>query len=85
MCMYMIFRSGTCANWAQVNASTSLEGEGGVEGKLMRKEGLKGDEEVVVERYKWSGNNRKHLYRKAVRGSGGVGVLIREEVLNTTK
>ena len=25
---------------------------------------LKGDEEVVVERYKWSGNNRKHLYRK---------------------
>ena len=61
MCMYMIFRSGTCANWAQVNASTSLEGEGGVEGKLKRKEGLKGDEEVVVERYKWSGNNRKHL------------------------
>ena len=25
---------------------------------------LKGDEEVVVEGYKWSGNNRKHLYRK---------------------
>ena len=42
MCMYMIFRSGTCANWAQLNASTSLEGE--------------------------------------VRGSGGVGVLIRGSV-----
>ena len=42
---------------------------------------LKGDEEVVVEGYKWFGNNRKHLHRKAVRGSGGVGVLIREEVL----
>ena len=33
-----------------------------------------------MERYKWSGNNRKHLYRKAVRGSGGVGVLIRGSV-----
>ena len=34
-----------------------------------------------MEGYKWFGNNRKHLHRKAVRGSGGVGVLIREEVL----
>ena len=42
---------------------------------------LKGDEEVVVEGYKWFGNDRKHLHRKAVRGSSGVGVLIREEVL----
>ena len=38
-----------------------------------------------MEGYKWFGNNRKHLHRKAVRGSGGVGVLIREKVLNTTK
>ena len=30
---------------------------------------LKGDEEVVVDGYKWFGNNRKHLHRKAVRGS----------------
>ena len=43
---------------------------------------LKGDEEVIVEGYKWFGNsNRKHLHRKAVTGSGAVGVLIREEVL----
>ena len=42
---------------------------------------LKGHEEVVVEGYKWFGNNRKHLHRKTMRGSGGVGVLIREEVL----
>ena len=42
---------------------------------------LKGDEEVVVEGYKWFGHNRKHLHRNAVRGSGGVGVLVREEVL----
>ena len=34
-----------------------------------------------MEGYKWFGNIRKHLHRKAVRGSGGVGVLIREEVL----
>ena len=45
------------------------------------KPGLKGDEEVVVEGYRWCGHNRKHLHRKAVRGSGGVGVLVREEVL----
>ena len=30
---------------------------------------LKGDEEVVADGYKWFGNNRKHLHRKAVRGS----------------
>jgi len=42
---------------------------------------LKGDEEVVVEGYKWFENNRKYLHGKAVKGSGGVGVLIREEVL----
>ena len=34
-----------------------------------------------MEGYKWLGNNRKHMHRKVVRGSGGVGVLIREEVL----
>ena len=36
---------------------------------------FKGDEEVVVEGYKWFENNRKHLHGKAVKGSGGVGVL----------
>ena len=42
---------------------------------------LKGVEEIVVEGYRWFGCNRRTLHRKAVRGSGGVGVLIREEVL----
>ena len=37
---------------------------------------LKGDEDVVVEGYNWFGHNRKHLHRNAVRGSGGVGVLV---------
>ena len=41
----------------------------------------KGREEIVVDGYKWFGCNRHTLHRKAVRGSGGVGVLIREEVL----
>ena len=31
--------------------------------------------------YRWFGCNGCTLHRKAVRGSGGVGVLIREEVL----
>ena len=42
---------------------------------------LKGEEEIMVEGYRWFGYNRRTLHRKAVRGSGGVGVLIREEVL----
>ena len=42
---------------------------------------LKGEEEIVVEGYRWFGCNRCTLHRKAVRGSGGVGVLIRKEVL----
>ena len=42
---------------------------------------LKGEEEIVVEGYRWFVCNRRTLHRKAVRGSGGVGVLIREEVM----
>ena len=42
---------------------------------------VKGDKEVLVEGYKWFGYNRKHLHRKAVRGSSGVGVLVRVQVL----
>ena len=30
-----------------------------------------------MEGYKWFGHNRKHLHRKAVRGSSVVGVLVR--------
>ena len=42
---------------------------------------LRGEEEIVVEGYRWFGRNRRNLHRKAVRGSGGVGLLVREEVL----
>ena len=38
---------------------------------------------ALVEGYTWFGQNRRHLHKKAVRGSGGVGVLIREEVLKS--
>ena len=34
---------------------------------------LKGEDELVVEGYKWFGNNRRHLHKNAVRGSGGWG------------
>ena len=40
---------------------------------------LKGEKEIVVEGYVWFGRNRKSLYRRAVRGSGGL--LVCEEVL----
>ena len=40
---------------------------------------LKGEEEIVVEGYVWFGRNRKSLYRRVVRGSGGL--LVCEEVL----
>ena len=34
-----------------------------------------------MDEYRWFGQNRKGLHRRAVRGSGGVGLLIREEIL----
>ena len=42
---------------------------------------LRGEEVIEVDGYRWFGRNRKGLHWKAVRGSGGVGLLIREEVL----
>ena len=42
---------------------------------------LRGGEEVFFEGYKWFSNNRKSAHRKAVCGSGGVGVLVREPLL----
>ena len=36
---------------------------------------------IDVKGYLWFGQNRRSLHRKAVRGSGGVGLLIRKEVL----
>ena len=38
---------------------------------------LVGDEGINIEGFRWIGNNRKILSRRALRGSGGVGVLIR--------
>ena len=37
---------------------------------------LKGEEEIGVEGYWWFGRNRRSLHRKAVRGSGAVGLLV---------
>ena len=38
-------------------------------------------QEINVPGYKWFGNNRKHIARRACRGSGGVGMLIRTSIL----
>ena len=35
---------------------------------------LKGEEVIEVDGYRWVGQNRKGLHRKAVRGSGSVGL-----------
>ena len=43
---------------------------------------LKGNEVINVQGYKFFGHNRKQLNKKARRGSGGVGVLIRDDILN---
>ena len=44
---------------------------------------LRGEEVIEVDGYRWVGRNRRGLHRKAVRGSGGVGLLIKEEVLES--
>ena len=43
---------------------------------------LKGDKVINVQGHKCFGQNRKQLNKKARRGSGGVGVLIRDDILN---
>ena len=42
---------------------------------------LREEEVIEVDGYRWFGRNRKGLHRKEVRGSGGVGLLIREVLL----
>lgn len=37
---------------------------------------------MEVENYKWYGHNRINLHKNAKKGSGGVGFLVREELLN---
>ena len=41
---------------------------------------LIGDECINIEGFQWIGNNRKILSRQALRGSGGVGILIRDSL-----
>ena len=46
---------------------------------------LKGEEVIEGDGYRWVGWNRMGLHRKAVRGSSGVGLLNKEEVLEGYK
>ena len=38
---------------------------------------LREDEEVEFEGFRWFGQNRSQLNKKVVRGSGGVGILVK--------
>lgn len=42
---------------------------------------LVGQSVVDIEGYAWFGHNRKHIHVRARTGSGGVGVLVRNDVL----
>ena len=42
---------------------------------------MKGDEGVVFDDYEWFSHNRASVSRKAVRGSGGVGLLVKKLIL----
>ena len=42
---------------------------------------LIGQAGININGYTWIGNNRKHLHVRARAGSGGVGVLVRNDVL----
>ena len=42
---------------------------------------LTGDNELQVDDYTWFGNNRTKIHARARKGSGGVGVLVRNELL----
>ena len=41
------------------------------------------NETISLNGYHWIGNNRKNLHKRAHRGSGGVGFLIKSHILNT--
>ena len=43
---------------------------------------LKDGDVATLDGYSWFGHNRQALSRKAVRGSGGVGVFVRNALLN---
>ena len=46
---------------------------------------LTGKEVVSVDSYKWYGHNRVGLHRRAVKGSGGVGIFVKECLLDKFK
>ena len=43
---------------------------------------LRNSEAISLEGYKWIGHNRTNISRRAVRGSGGVGVLVKESMFD---
>ena len=42
---------------------------------------LKDEQTIDFPGYTWFGNNRKSISKRAFRGSGGIGILIRNSVL----
>jgi len=46
---------------------------------------LVNDSVINVDNYEWFGNNRKHIHIRAKTGSGGVGILVKKDVLSTFK
>ena len=43
---------------------------------------LTGNENIIVDGYTWIGNNRKLIPNRARKGSGGVGILVKESLLS---
>lgn len=43
---------------------------------------LQGNNEIHLEGYTWLGNNRKQISKRAIRGSGGVGLLVKDTVFH---
>ena len=46
---------------------------------------LVNDSVINVDNYEWFGNNRKHILIRAKTGSGGVGILVKKDLLSTFK
>lgn len=46
---------------------------------------LVNDSVINVDNYEWFGNNRKHIHIRAKTGSGGVGILVKKDLLSTFK
>ena len=43
---------------------------------------LRGNDGINIPGYRWFGNNRLNISKRAVRGSGGVGILIKDSLFN---